>query len=198
MPWDDTPAKHKKNAPASVKFAIITVSTSRYVTYGSVSVPQLADDISGTVMIDLISGSGFEVKTYSLLPDDETLIAGHVRELTGTDIDTDMGIDMGIDMDVDMGTDIDAIVISGGTGLAPEDVTLEAVGPLFDKTIPGFGELFRLKSLEDVGTAAMLSRASAGIVGRCVVFCLPGSPAAVELALKELIIPEAPHIIKHI
>lgn len=178
MPWDDTPAQHKKNAPASVKFAIITVSTSRYETYGSVSEPKLADDISGNVMMDLISGSGFDVKAYSLLPDDETLIAGHVRELTGTDID--------------------AIVISGGTGLAPEDVTLEAVEPLFDKTIPGFGELFRLKSLEDVGTAAMLSRASAGIVGRCVVFCLPGSPAAVELALKELIIPEAPHIIKHI
>lgn len=133
-------------------------------------------------MMDLISGSGFDVKTYSLLPDNESLIAGHVRELTGAEI----------------GADIDAIVISGGTGLAPEDVTLEAVEPLFDKTIPGFGEVFRLKSLEDVGTAAILSRASAGIVGRCVVFCLPGSPAAVELALKELIIPEAPHIIKHI
>ena len=186
MPWDDTPAQHKKNAPASVKFAIITVSTSRYETYGSVSGPRLADDISGNVMMDLISGSGFDVKAYSLLPDNETLIAGHVRELTGTDIDADMG------------ADIDAIVISGGTGLAPEDVTLEAVEPLFDKTIPGFGEVFRLKSLEDVGTAAILSRASAGIVGRCVVFCLPGSPAAVELALKELIIPEAPHIIKHI
>jgi len=182
MPWDDTPAQHKKNAPASVKFAIITVSTSRYGTYGSVSEPGLADDISGNVMLDLISGSGFDVKTYSLLPDNESLIAGHVRELT----------------DADHGQDIDVIVISGGTGLAPEDVTLEAVEPLFNKTIPGFGEVFRLKSLEDVGTAAILSRASAGIVGRCVVFCLPGSPAAVELALKELIIPEAPHIIKHI
>ena len=190
MPWDDTPAQHKKNAPVSVKFAIITVSTSRYEAYGSVSGPQLADDISGNVMLDLISGSGFEVKIYSLLPDNETLIAGHVRELTGTDI--------GVDTGLEIGADIDAIVISGGTGLAPEDVTLEAVEPLFDKIIPGFGELFRLKSLEDVGTAAMLSRASAGVVGRCVVFCLPGSPAAVELALKELIIPEAPHIIKHI
>lgn len=182
MPWENTPAKHKKNAPVSVKFAIITVSTSRYQTYGSVSGPRLADDISGNVMIDLISGSGFDVKTYLLLPDNETLIARHVRELTGAET----------------GADIDVIVISGGTGLAPEDVTLEAVEPLFDKTIPGFGELFRLKSLEDVGTAAMLSRASAGIVGRCVVFCLPGSPAAVELAVKELIIPEASHIIRHI
>jgi molybdenum cofactor biosynthesis protein B len=182
MPWDNTPEQHKKNAPVSVKFAIITVSTSRYETYGNVSDPRLADDISGTVMMDLISGSGFDVKTYSLLPDNETLIAGYVRKLTGAKICGD----------------IDAIVISGGTGLAPEDVTLEAVEPIFNKTIPGFGELFRLKSLEDVGTAAMLSRASAGIVGRCVVFCLPGSPAAVQLALKELIIPEAAHIIKHI
>ena len=178
MPLDDTPALHKRNAPNIVKFAIITVSTSRYETYGSVSEPQQADDISGTVMMDLISGSGFEVMTYSLLPDNETLITGKVQELAGSDIDI--------------------ILISGGTGLAPEDVTLEAVEPLFNKTIPGFGELFRLKSLEDVGTAAILSRASAGIVGRCAVFCLPGSPAAVELALNELIIPEAAHIVKHI
>lgn len=178
MSLEDTSAQHKKNAPTSVRFAIITVSTSRYEACGSVSEPKLADDISGELMMDLISGSGFDVKTYSLLPDNKSMITLHVRELTGADID--------------------AIVISGGTGLAPGDVTLEAVEPLFDKTISGFGELFRLKSLEDVGTAAMLSRASAGIVGRCVVFCLPGSPAAVELALKKLIIPEAPHIIKHI
>jgi len=182
MVLDNTPAQHKKNAPTSVKFAIITVSTSRYETYGSVSEPRLADDISGNVMLDMISDSGFDVKAYSLLPDNESLIAGQIRELTGEDI----------------GPDIGAIVISGGTGLAPEDVTLEAVEPLFDKTIPGFGEVFRLKSLEDVGTAAILSRASAGVVGRSVVFCLPGSPAAVKLALRELIIPEAPHIIKHI
>ncbi|MCL7413073.1 MAG: MogA/MoaB family molybdenum cofactor biosynthesis protein [ANME-2 cluster archaeon] len=175
---NDTPAQHRKNAPTMVKFAIITVSTSRYETYGSVSAPPQADDISGTVMMDLISGSGFEVMAYSLLPDNETLIAGLVRNLVRSGINI--------------------IVISGGTGLAPEDVTLEAVEPLFDKTIPGFGELFRMKSLEDVGTATILSRASAGIVDRCAVFCLPGSPAAVELAMNELILPEAVHIVKHI
>ncbi|MBW6518079.1 MAG: MogA/MoaB family molybdenum cofactor biosynthesis protein [ANME-2 cluster archaeon] len=178
MSGNDTPALHKQNAPTIVNFAIITVSTSRYKTYGSVAAPRQADDISGTVMMDLISGAGFEVVTYSLLPDNEALIAGKVRELVRSGIHI--------------------IVISGGTGLAPEDVTLEAVEPLFCKTIPGFGELFRMKSLEDVGTAAILSRASAGIVDRCAVFCLPGSPAAVELALNELIIPEAAHIVKHI
>jgi molybdenum cofactor biosynthesis protein B len=178
MPGNDTPTLHRQNAPEIVKFAIITVSTSRYETYGSVPTPRQADDISGTVMMDLITGSGFEVITYSLLPDNETLIAGKVQELAGLEIHV--------------------IVISGGTGLAPEDVTLEAVEPLFGKTIPGFGELFRMKSLDDVGTAALLSRAAAGIVGRCAVFCLPGSPAAVELALKKLIIPEATHIVKHI
>lgn len=178
MSQNDTPAQHRQNAPARVKFAVITISTSRYGVYGSVPTPVQADDISGTVMVDLISGSGFEVMTYSLLPDNETLIAGKVRELVRSGINI--------------------IVISGGTGLAPEDVTLEAVEPLFDKKIPGFGELFRMKSLEDVGTAAILSRASAGIVDRCAVFCLPGSPAAVELAVNELIIPEAAHIVKHI
>lgn len=178
MSQNDTPAQHRQNAPVRVKFAVITISTSRYGIYGSAPTPVQADDISGTVMVDLISGSGFEVMTYSLLPDNETLIAGKVRELAHSGINI--------------------IVISGGTGLAPEDVTLEAVEPLFDKTIPGFGELFRMKSLEDVGTAAILSRATAGIVDRCAVFCLPGSPAAVELAVNELIIPEAAHIVKHI
>jgi len=174
----DTSQLHKKSAPRSVRFALITVSTSRYNKYGSVTDPEQADDISGGIMSELLKGPGFEVVRYSLLPDNKNKIARLVHDLSVSDINV--------------------IIVSGGTGLAPDDVTLEAVEPLFIKTIPGFGELFRLKSLDDVGTAAILSRASAGIVGKCVVFCLPGSPAAVELGVNELIIPEAAHIIKHI
>jgi molybdenum cofactor biosynthesis protein B len=173
----DTSKEHKKNAPPLIKFAIITVSTSRYKKYGSVQQPDKADDISGNVMIHLLKDSGFEIAEYYLLPDNEEQIARVVRDVSTLDVQ--------------------AIVISGGTGLASGDVTIEAIEPLFDKTIPGFGELFRLKSFQDVGTASMLSRASAGIVGKCAVFCLPGSPAAVELGIKELIIPEAAHIVKH-
>lgn len=174
----NTPDMHKKTAPSSARFALITVSTSRYGKFGAVSGPEQADDVSGAVMADLLTDAGLEVAAYSLLPDSESHITASVRELAGSDIDV--------------------IIISGGTGLASRDVTLEAVEPLYGKSIPGFGELFRQKSVKDVGTAAMLSRASAGIVGDCVVFCLPGSPGAVELAMRELIIHEAGHILKHI
>ncbi|MBE0524027.1 MAG: molybdenum cofactor biosynthesis protein MoaB [Methanosarcinales archaeon] len=174
----DTSQLHKKNAPESVRFAIVTVSSSRYKKYGNISKPDQAEDVSGQVISNLLGNSGFEITKYSLLPDNKAQIRRFIQDLTSSDIQ--------------------AIVISGGTGLAPEDVTLEAVEPLFNKTIPGFGEFFRQKSLVDVGTAALLSRAAAGIVDTCVVFCLPGSPAAVELGVKELIIPEAGHILKHI
>lgn len=89
------------------------------------------------------------------------------------------------------------VVLSGGTGLTHDDCTIEAVTPLYDRTIDGFGELFRAKSLAEIGTAAMLSRASAGLVGRAVVFCIPGSTGAARLALDDLILPEIGHVLTH-
>jgi molybdenum cofactor biosynthesis protein B len=86
----------------------------------------------------------------------------------------------------------DVVVLTGGTGLAPRDVTVEAVGPLLDKALEGFGDLFRKVSYDQVGSAALLSRATAGSTGGKLVFCLPGSPRAVETAL-DLILPELPH-----
>lgn len=91
----------------------------------------------------------------------------------------------------------DAIVICGGTGLTHSDLTLEAVEPLFEKTLPGFGEIFRLRSLEEVGTRAMLTRAAAGIYQGKPIFCLPGSPNAAHLGMN-LILAEIGHILKHI
>jgi molybdenum cofactor biosynthesis protein B len=178
MNHENTSMIHKKSAPRSARFAVITVSTSRFETFGNSPDPEHSDDISGKLMIELLKSSGHEVTRYSLLPDNKDEIAQLVSGLSDSDIN--------------------AIVISGGTGLASDDVTLEAVEPLFNKTIPGFGELFRQKSLNEVGTAAMLSRASAGIVNKCIVFCLPGSPAAVKLGINELVIPEVTHIIKHV
>lgn len=174
----DTVHLHKKNVPASVRCAIVTVSSSRYKKFGEVREPEHADDISGHIVADLLRNSGCSIITYALLPDEMILIRRFIQDLSHSDIQ--------------------AVVITGGTGLAPHDVTLEAVEPLFNKTIPGFGELFRQKSLRDVGTAAMLTRAAAGIVERCAVFCLPGSPAAVELGVRELILPEVAHIVKHV
>lgn len=89
------------------------------------------------------------------------------------------------------------IVINGGTGITHDDCTIEAVAPLFEKTLDGFGEIFRMISYEDVGTRVLLSRASAGIIDRRAVFCIPGSTAAVRLAMVKLIVPEMRHIITH-
>ncbi|MGB3943307.1 MAG: MogA/MoaB family molybdenum cofactor biosynthesis protein, partial [Methanothrix sp.] len=94
-------------------------------------------------------------------------------------------------------SEADAVVLCGGTGLAPKDLTIEAAEPLFDKTIPGFGEVFRQKSLDEVGTRAILTRASAGVVRGVPVFCLPGSPAAARLGI-DLILAEIDHILYHI
>ncbi|MEI7856863.1 MAG: MogA/MoaB family molybdenum cofactor biosynthesis protein [Methanomicrobiales archaeon] len=89
------------------------------------------------------------------------------------------------------------IIINGGTGLTHDDCTIEAISPLLEKKIDGFGEFFRIKSLQEIGTASMLSRAVAGIIDGKVIFCIPGSTPAVTLATKELILPEIVHILSH-
>jgi molybdenum cofactor biosynthesis protein B len=89
------------------------------------------------------------------------------------------------------------IIINGGTGLTRDDCTIEAVSPLFEKRIEGFGEFFRMKSIGQIGTASMLSRAAAGIIAGKAVFCIPGSTPAVTLATSELILPEITHILSH-
>ena len=90
---------------------------------------------------------------------------------------------------------VDVVVTTGGTGFSPRDVTLEAVGPMLERPVEGFGELFRMLSYSQVGAAAMLSRAAAGLVGTRAVFLLPGSPKAVVLAMEALILPEAAHLL---
>ena len=90
---------------------------------------------------------------------------------------------------------VDAVILTGGTGVAPRDVTPEAVEPLLDRVVPGFGELFRMLSYQDIGSAAMLSRALAGLVRGRVVFALPGSRGAVELAMERLVLPEIGHLL---
>lgn len=157
--------------------AVITVSTSRYGRNRNAKKPQDADDASGGLIISLLEAAGHRICGYMLVSDDTSMIRDAVAALT---------------------RDADAILITGGTGISPRDVTIEAVAPLFEKEIPGFGELFRQKSLASIGTAVMLSRATAGVAGGTLIFCLPGSPAGVELALSELIIPELGHLMNHI
>lgn len=152
---------------------IVVASTSRFNRFGPVSSPEGAEDLSGRVIRELIEAAG-HIAQYRLLPDGIEPIREAVEKSVA-----------------------DAVIICGGTGLTHLDLTLEAVEPLFEKTLPGFGEIFRWRSLEEVGTRAMLTRATAGIHNGKPVFCLPGSPGAARLGM-ELIIAELAHIIKHI
>jgi len=132
-----------------------------------------ANDTSGRRIHELLRERGHRVGLYRIVPDEPHLIADVLGAMPAT-------------------TEI--VVCSGGTGLARRDTTYEAIARLFEKEITGFGELFRMLSYEQIGAAAMLSRATAGVVGSRVVFALPGSTAAVELAMTKLILPELGHL----
>lgn len=157
---------HKSAAPARVVCGVLTVSDTR----------TLETDTSGRTIASLLEDAGHEVADRQIVPDERDRISGAVRDLLARG-------------------EIQAVIVTGGTGLTPRDVTVEAVAPLFDRTIDGFGELFRMLSYEDIGAPALLSRATAGIVQRRPVFLLPGSEKAVRLAMAKLIIPELGHLV---
>jgi molybdenum cofactor biosynthesis protein B len=171
----ETSIKHKAEAHEKLRIAILTCSDSKYK---DLKKGEKINDVSGDLIEDLIKKAGHEVYQRILLPDNLILIKEKVKELLYL-------------------KDINAIIITGGTGISRKDVTIEAVNELVEKTLPGFGELFRKLSYEEIGSAAMLTRALAGVAKSKAVFCLPGSPNAVKLAVSSLIIPELPHIIKH-
>jgi molybdenum cofactor biosynthesis protein B len=173
----DIPGLHKENTQGTYRYAILTVSTSRYGKYGSVDRPERAEDASGKLIWGMIQVQGSEVVHYELIPDDIETIRGALKRC--------------------LYSDADVIIFTGGTGLSPADVTIESVTPYIEKEIPGFGELFRQKSTEQIGNAVMLTRTIAGVARQKAIFCLPGSPNAVKLGL-EIVLPEMGHIIKHI
>ncbi|VVB68658.1 Molybdopterin adenylyltransferase [uncultured archaeon] len=152
---------------------VVVASTSRFERYGPAASPKSAEDLSGEVILEKIKAAGYEA-CYHLLPDGIEPIREAVKR-----------------------SKADAVVVCGGTGLTHLDLTIEAVEPLFEKTLPGFGEIFRWRSLEEVGTRAMLTRATAGVYHGKPVFCMPGSPNAARLGI-ELILTEIGHILGHI
>jgi len=156
------------------KVAVITISTSRYEKYGELrGVDKISsDDESGKLIYECFEGN---VVDYFLIPDDVVRIQKSVFEALSK---------------------ADVCILTGGTGLNPADVTIEAVEPLLTKKIDGFGEIFRMLSYNEVGYAAILSRAMAGLVKDKVVFCLPGSKKAVRLGL-EIIKGSLKHILSH-
>jgi len=170
-----TSREHKSAAPKKLNVSIVTCSTSKY---DEKKLEKPVEDVSGDLIERIVKEAGHEISGRLLISDSEAMIKQVVREAS-------------------ISPQVDAIIMTGGTGIAPRDVTIEAVRELLDKELPGFGELFRKISYDSIGSAALMSRALAGVVRGRPVFCLPGSPDGVEKALKYLIIPEIGHIVKH-
>jgi molybdenum cofactor biosynthesis protein B len=156
---------HRQSAVTEVPTAVVTVSDTR--------TPET--DSGGDSVAELLAGAGHPVVSREIVPDAAEQIAAATRACLARD-------------------DVRAVILTGGTGVAPRDVTPEAVEPLLERVVPGFGELFRTLSYEDIGSAALLSRALAGLVGGKLVFVLPGSRGAVKLAMERLILPEIGHL----
>jgi molybdenum cofactor biosynthesis protein B len=133
-------------------------------------------DTSGKTIQEILAGAKIPVRHYAVIPDQIEAIRSEICQAMRT---------------------CNCIIVNGGTGLTHDDCTIEAVLPLLEKKMDGFGELFRMKSFEDIGTSSMLSRAVAGTIQGKAVFCIPGSTAAVTLATKTLIVPEIVHILSH-
>lgn len=158
--------EHRRGAPRRLAFAVLTASDSR----------DPASDGTGAALREALASAGHEVVRYAVLPDDRGLLAQTVEEWLRD-------------------PSVEVILVNGGTGAAPRDVTPEALRPLLKKELPGFGELFRRLSYEEIGSAAFLSRAFGGIAqGNKLLFALPGSTAGALLALQALILPEAGHL----
>ena len=167
--------KHKAEAPSSLRFAIFTCSTSRYQQARK---GEKVEDVSGDLIETLLKRAGHLVILRKLIPDDSVLIRESVEQTLAS-------------------TNLDSAIFCGGTGIAPTDVTIETVQPILEKVLPGFGEFFRQMSFDEIGSAALLSRAVGGVAKGKALFCIPGSPDAARLFVEKLILPEAPHIVKH-
>ena len=162
--------KHREASPDHIRIAVLTISDTR----------TSETDTGGNTIVDFMQGAGHEVERREIVRDDVPRIEKVLAELLA-----DAGVD--------------AVVTTGGTGISGRDSTYEVASDLIDKTLDGFGEIFRMLSYEEIGAAAMLSRAVAGVVttasGPKFLACLPGSTNAVRLAMEKLLVPEMPHVV---
>jgi len=167
---------HKAGSPKLICFALIAVSSSRYEKIKS---GEKVEDSSGDVILNFVEAAGYKVTYATIISDDKNQIIEAVTKVLND-------------------PDVDVIVTYGGTGISQLDITIETLKPMFEKELPGFGELLRKISYDQIGSASILTRATAGIAKEKIIFCLPGSSQAVETAMRNLVIPEAAHITKHI
>ena len=166
---DSTPLEHRATAPRSVGCWVLTISDTK--------TPET--DTSGALIRKLLLDAGHEVVGSTIVRDEPKDVQRVIREACATDA-------------------VRAVIATGGTGITSRDSTYEAIEALLDKRLPGFGELFRMLSYQEVGAAAMLSRAQLGVHARRIIVSLPGSPNACRLALEKLLIPELPHLIREV
>jgi molybdopterin adenylyltransferase len=160
------PEIHYAGAPRSLSLAVLTVSDTRTIS----------SDSSGSLIVKLAEAAGHQIADRAIVPDDPQFL----RPLLETYRDRG---------------DLHAVLVTGGTGISPRDQTYETVSTLLTRFLPGFGELFRMLSYAQIGPAAMLSRALGGLMNDLVVLVMPGSQAAVKLAMEKIILPELPHLV---
>jgi molybdenum cofactor biosynthesis protein B len=159
-------AQHRCESPKSVRCAVVTISDTR----------TLENDKGGALIVEMLETAGHKVSARYIVRDDPREIEPMVRKLADPDA-------------------TDAVLLTGGTGIAARDQTFETVSSLLDKAMPGYGELFRMLSYVDIGPAAVLSRAVGGVLNKVIVLTMPGSVAAVRLAMEKLIVPEVGHLV---
>jgi molybdenum cofactor biosynthesis protein B len=160
---------HQDREAIAVGCAVITVSDTR--------TPET--DYSGQIIQQLLKDAGHQVIFSTIVPDEPKEIKNQLNVLCAN-------------------TEVDALIFNGGTGIAPRDTTYDAIAGILEKTLPGFGEIFRYLSYQEIGSRAIASRAIGGIYQQKLIFSLPGSSNAVKLAMNELILPELRHLIKQL
>jgi len=161
------PDQHRQSAPDSVACAVVTVSDTRTVE----------TDTGGQAVCERLVAAGFQVATRQIIPDEPATMRPLLEKLAAE-------------------AGVDVVLLTGGTGLSSRDQTYETVAALLTRQLPGYGELFRMLSFQEIGPAAMLSRAVGGLIGQTVVLSMPGSPAAVRLAMEQIIVPELRHLVR--
>jgi molybdenum cofactor biosynthesis protein B len=160
-------AEHRSSSPERLRCAVVTVSDTRTAE----------TDTGGQLLHDLLVAGGVEVRKRRIIRDEPAVMRSLIEEWRDDPA-------------------IDAVLLTGGTGVSSRDQTFETISSLLTKSLPGYGELFRALSFAEIGPAAMLSRAVGGLVGRIVVLTMPGSPAAVRLAVERIILPELGHLVR--
>jgi molybdenum cofactor biosynthesis protein B len=160
-------SEHRADAPQSLNLAVLTVSDTRTIE----------TDTSGARIVELAEGAGHRIVERAIVPDEPAVMRPLLERWHERD-------------------DLHAVLLTGGTGISPRDQTYETVSALLSKPLPGYGELFRMLSFAEIGSACIMSRAVGGLWGKLVVLVMPGSRAAVELAMTRIILPELPHLVR--